>query len=116
HLPHGRARVASLAVLRAMRGRLHPRFRRPDADHRLHGRDPGGGVTAEPASSSRRHLYWLFGIWLALSAVAVPLVIFVLGPQLPPGSMTVEAHGQTQANIVMTATIAPVFLLVVVFF
>jgi cytochrome c oxidase subunit II len=73
-------------------------------------------VTAEPASSSRRHLYWLFGIWLALSAVVVPLVIFVLGPQLPPGSMTVEAHGQTQANIVMTATIAPVFLLVVVFF
>jgi cytochrome c oxidase subunit 2 len=73
-------------------------------------------VTAEPQRRPSRDAVWIFGLWIVLSAVAVPLVIFLLGPQLPPGSMTVEAHGQTQANIVMTATITPIVLLVFVFF
>lgn len=71
---------------------------------------------AQAGDPARSHIVWVFGLWLVLSAVAVPLVIFVLGPQLPPGSMTVEAHGQTQANIVMTATITPIVLFVLVFF
>jgi cytochrome c oxidase subunit 2 len=73
-------------------------------------------VIAEAREDPQRHTARVFAIWLVLSAVAVPLVIFVLGPQLPPGSMTTEAHGQTQANIVMTATITPIVLFVFVFF
>ena len=37
-LPHGQAGAVSLAVLRALRGRLHRGLGRPDADGRLHGR------------------------------------------------------------------------------
>ena len=38
HLPHGQARGVSLAMLRAVRRRLHRRVGRADADGRLHGR------------------------------------------------------------------------------
>ena len=38
HVPHGGQGPVPLAVLRAVRGRLHRRLRRPDADGRLHGR------------------------------------------------------------------------------
>ncbi len=64
----------------------------------------------------RGHAIRLFTIWGVLSVLAVVLVIWVLGPQLPPGSMTVQAHGQTGANIVLTAVCVPIALLVVVFF
>ena len=40
HLPDGQARHLPLAVLRALRRRVHPRLRRADAEHRLHGRTP----------------------------------------------------------------------------
>jgi cytochrome c oxidase subunit 2 len=73
-------------------------------------------VTTPSRGAPRTHAIRLFVIWIALSAVAVPLVIFVLGPQLPPGSMTVEAHAQTQDNIVLTAVCTPIVLLVFVFF
>jgi cytochrome c oxidase subunit 2 len=73
-------------------------------------------VTAVASDGSRRHFVRAFVIWIALSAAAIPLIIWVLGPQLPPGSMTVEAHSQTQDNIVLTATCAPIVLFVLVFF
>ncbi len=65
---------------------------------------------------ARGHAIRLFTILGVLSVLAVVLVIWVLGPQLPPGSMTVQAHGQTGANIVLTAVCVPIALLVVVFF
>jgi cytochrome c oxidase subunit 2 len=64
----------------------------------------------------RGHAIRLFGIWAVLSVISVVLIIWVLGPQLPPGSMTIQAHGQTSANIVLTAVCVPIALLVVVFF
>jgi cytochrome c oxidase subunit 2 len=65
---------------------------------------------------SRGHAIRLFAIWGVLSVLAVVLVIWVLGPQLPPGSMTTQAHGQTSANIVLTAVCVPIALFVVIFF
>src|SRR5207302_1627696 len=53
---------------------------------------------------------------LSATAVAVPLIVLVLGPHLPPGNMTSEASEQTSANIVMTAVCAPVVLLIAVYF
>ncbi len=73
-------------------------------------------MTEGAAERRPRHLVRILSFWVLSSLIAVPLVIFVLGPQLPPGSMTVEAHAQTQANIVMTATITPIVLLILVFF
>jgi cytochrome c oxidase subunit 2 len=55
-------------------------------------------------------------IWLVLTAIAVPLIVFVLGPHLPPGRMTSEASAQRDANIVLTALLFPIALLVVVAF
>ena len=58
----------------------------------------------------------IVGIWLLLSAIGVPLIVYVLGPHLPPGKMSTEAADQTNANTVMTAVIAPIVFLLVVYF
>ena len=55
-------------------------------------------------------------VWLVLTAVAVPLIVLVLGPHLPPGKMSSEASAQTSANVVLTALIAPIVLLLAVYF
>jgi cytochrome c oxidase subunit 2 len=55
-------------------------------------------------------------IWLVATAVAVPLIVLVLGPHLPPGRMSSEASAQVDANVVMTALVAPIVLLIWVYF
>jgi cytochrome c oxidase subunit II len=62
------------------------------------------------------HGWRILVIWLALTAVAVPLIVLVLGPHLPPGRASAEAGAQTDANVVMTALTVPIMLLVIVFF
>jgi len=54
--------------------------------------------------------------WIVLSIIATPLVAIFLGPILPPGNATEQAHGQVIDNTVLTATITPVLCLLVVFF
>jgi cytochrome c oxidase subunit 2 len=70
------------------------------------------------AASERipKHGAWIVGIWIGLTAVAVPLIVFVLGPHLPPGRMTAEAGAQRDANVLLTAVMVPIALLVVVAF
>jgi cytochrome c oxidase subunit II len=63
-----------------------------------------------------RHGVRIVAIWAVLSAISVPLIVWVLGPHLPPGRMTAEAGSQTDANTLMTALLAPIILLVVVYF
>jgi len=46
----------------------------------------------------------------------VPLIVLVLGPHLPPGRMSSEAGAQTDANTLMTALVAPIVLLIWVYF
>jgi cytochrome c oxidase subunit II len=72
--------------------------------------------TSTPVSRIPPHARAIVLIWLATSAIAVPLIVFVLGPHLPPGDMTTEASDQTSANIVLTAVCAPVVLLIAVYF
>ena len=55
-------------------------------------------------------------IWLVLTAIAVPLIVLVLGPHLPPPRMSAEAGDQRNANIVMTALLVPIALFVLVYF
>ena len=50
------------------------------------------------------------------AAISVPLIVFVLGPHLPPGRMSSEAGSQTDANTLMTAISVPIVLLVVIYF
>jgi cytochrome c oxidase subunit 2 len=63
-----------------------------------------------------RHGFLIVAIWLVLTAITVPLVVLVLGPHLPPGRFSAEASDQTSANIVLTALLMPILLLVLVFF
>jgi cytochrome c oxidase subunit II len=63
-------------------------------------------------SHSRR----IVAIWVVASAVAVPLIVLVLGPHLPPGRMSTEAVDQSNANTVMTALMAPIVLLLLIGF
>jgi cytochrome c oxidase subunit 2 len=62
------------------------------------------------------HGWRIVGIWLVLTAVTVPLIVLVLGPHLPPGRASAEAGAQTDANVVLTALLVPIMLLVWVFF
>jgi cytochrome c oxidase subunit 2 len=55
-------------------------------------------------------------LWLLAMAIMLPIVIWVLGPGLPPGNGTVQSHGQVVDNIVLLATSTPVALAVLVYF
>ncbi|HEX3618368.1 MAG TPA: cytochrome c oxidase subunit II [Solirubrobacteraceae bacterium] len=58
-----------------------------------------------------RRLAW---IWFIATAILTPIVIFVLGPGLPPGNGTVQAAGQVTDNIVLMALSVPVAMAVLV--
>jgi len=71
---------------------------------------------SQPASRLPREARLILSLWFVLSAIAVPLVVLVLGPHLPPGRMSSEASTQTDANILLTALITPIVLLLAVQF
>jgi cytochrome c oxidase subunit II len=60
----------------------------------------------------RRVVVW----WLVASAIATPLVVFVLGPTLPPGNGTDQASGQVVDNTVLIGISTPIALAVIVYF
>jgi len=60
-----------------------------------------------------RRVFW---IWLILSAIATPLVVIFVGPQLPPGSASDAAHGQQQDNTVMVAIVVPIVIGLLLYF
>ena len=55
-------------------------------------------------------------IWAIATVILTPIMIFVLGPGLPPGNGSVEAHGQVVDNTVLLATSTPLALVVLVVF
>ena len=55
-------------------------------------------------------------VWVVLSVIGVLLVIFVLGPHMPPGSDTAQAHEQHEANIIITAILTPIAIGLLVYF
>ena len=52
----------------------------------------------------------LIAVWVVLSAIVVPIVVFVLGPLMPPGNFSVEARDQRHVNILLAALATPVLL------
>jgi cytochrome c oxidase subunit 2 len=54
--------------------------------------------------------------WIVLSAIATPIVVLVLGPNLPPGKGSVQASEQVFDNTWILAILTPVISLLVVFF
>ena len=55
HVPHAGQGAVPLAVLRAVRGWIHRRVRRPDADRRLHGRLPQGRMSEPVGAEHERN-------------------------------------------------------------
>ncbi len=67
-------------------------------------------------TDQRHHFRNIVALWLVANAIMLPIVIWVLGPGLPPGNGTVESSGQVTDNIVLLATATPVALAVLVYF
>jgi cytochrome c oxidase subunit 2 len=64
----------------------------------------------------RFHFRRLLMIWVPVTVALVLIVIFVLGPILPPGNGSVEAAGQRVDNVVLMALAMPVMAAVLVYF
>jgi cytochrome c oxidase subunit II len=69
-----------------------------------------------PTPAGPRHGLRIAGAWAVATAIVVPLVIWVVGPHIPPGSMSQQARGQHDVNVALTAVAAPVLLLIWVYF
>jgi cytochrome c oxidase subunit 2 len=54
-------------------------------------------------------------LWAVATAIMTPIVIFVLGPGMPPGNGTVESAGQVTDNTILLALSTPVALAVLLF-
>src|SRR5580704_14003845 len=71
---------------------------------------PTGELGGEPNHARR-----FTTIWIVASLIATPLVIFLLGPILPPGNGSEQASGHVTDNTVLLAMATPVLLLVVIY-
>jgi cytochrome c oxidase subunit 2 len=69
-----------------------------------------GAPSPEPNHSRR-----FTAIWAIATVVAMPLVILVVGPLMPPGNGSEQASGQVTDNTVLLAMATPVLLLVVIY-
>jgi cytochrome c oxidase subunit 2 len=69
---------------------------------------PAGG-------EDRYHFRRLLMIWVPITLAGLAAVIWGLGPILPPGNGSVEAHGQQVDNTVLLACAVPVMTTVLVY-
>ncbi len=65
--------------------------------------------------SERRHFRNVVLLWVLANVILLPIVIWVIGPGLPPGNGSVEASGQVTDNTVLLGTATPVALGVLIF-
>lgn len=76
---------------------------------------PGSGAAPVPVPD-RNDARWLLIIWAVLSIIGCLLVIFLLGPHLPPGRASNTAASQQTDMIVLGAMATPVVLGVLLYF
>jgi cytochrome c oxidase subunit 2 len=67
-------------------------------------------------TDERPHFRNVVALWLVATVIVTPIVVFVIGPGLPPGNGTVESHGQVVDNTVLLAVATPIALGVLVYF
>ena len=70
-----------------------------------------GGTPGEP-----RHGVRIAVIWAVATAIVVPLVIWVVGPHIPPDHASVQSSDQHTINVVLTSLATPVLLFIWVYF
>lgn len=66
------------------------------------------------SEDQRPHFRRLALLWAVATAILTPIVIWVLGPGLPPGNGSVQASGQVTDNVVLLALSVPVAMAVLV--
>ena len=71
----------------------------------------GPGSGGEP-----RHGVRIAIIWAVFTIIALPLVIWVLGPQMPPGQGSVQSSDQHTVNVVLLTVATPIVALIWVVF
>jgi len=64
---------------------------------------------------TRPHLRNFALLWLLSCVIMLPIVVFLIGPGLPPGNGSVQASGQVVDNTVLLAMATPVALGVLVY-
>jgi cytochrome c oxidase subunit 2 len=74
-----------------------------------------GASAGNPPAGEPNHLRRFLTIWIVASLIALPLVIFLLGPELPPGHGSEQASGHVTDNTVLLAMATPVLLLVTIY-
>jgi cytochrome c oxidase subunit II len=74
-------------------------------------------ATTKPiGAGSAPHFRRILLVWAVLSVIGVALVVFALGPHMPPGRASAESSDQTTANILITALMTPIMLFIWVYF
>ena len=118
-LPHRREGPLPLAVLRA---RAPPASSTASAARcRRSATWTGSWMSSSPDAVSREaapepnHAVRFTVIWVVATVIALPLVIFVIGPLLGPGNGSVQSTGQGTDNTVLAAIATPVLLLVMLY-
>jgi cytochrome c oxidase subunit 2 len=71
-------------------------------------------MSARERTGEPRHALRVTVIWAIVSAIATPLIYYVLGPHLPPGGMSDAAAGQRWDIQVMSTIATPVMLFVII--
>jgi cytochrome c oxidase subunit 2 len=77
--------------------------------------EAGQPAVPAPGRPEPRHGLRIFLIWLVASAIADPLIWFLLGPHMPPGAMSSAAAHQQTTITVMALMSAPVLLFVLIY-
>ena len=68
-----------------------------------------------PEANEPNHFRRIAVIWLLVSVIGTALVVFVVGPGLPPGNASEQAAGQVVDNTVLMALSVPVAAAVLVY-
>ena len=63
-----------------------------------------------------RHGLRIAVAWAISTAIAVPVMIWVVGPHIPPGSASQSARDQHDVNVALAALAMPVLLMIWVYF
>ena len=63
-----------------------------------------------------RHGLRIVTTWAIATAIVVPVMIWAVGPHIPPGSMSQSARDQHDVNVALAALAMPVLLMIWVYF
>jgi cytochrome c oxidase subunit 2 len=75
-----------------------------------------GAAIARAGDGEPRHGVRIAILWAVFTVIAVPLVIFVIGPHIPPFDRSVQSEDQHNVNVVLSTLAVPIVGLIWVYF